>query len=355
MPKGHLMKDTPFKKGFGSDNHSGVHPQILQNLLQINSSHAPSYGTDSLTKETDQIFQNLFGKEYIPYYVFNGTAANVLSLKSLMKTWQSVLCTQISHLNSDECGAPEAMGGLKLIPVPEDKYGKLTPEALSPFLTRKGDQHFSQVEVISITQPTELGTVYTHEEIQALVQFAKKHHLKIHVDGARLANAMEHLQCDFKQWLQLCPADAISFGGTKNGLLGCEAILLKDSQSQKTFKYIRKQNMQLPSKMRFIAAQFKTYFENNLYQEIAAHSRIQAQLLAKKLKPFQQIEILYPVESNAVFIKLPKPWTAPLKNNKFFYIWDPEVWSARLMTSFDTTPDDIDDFIETVKELCHDS
>lgn len=345
------MSVTLFKKGFGSDNHSGVHPTILQSLCQANISHTPSYGMDPLSVQLNDRLIQLFGKETEGFFVFNGTAANTLSLKALVNSWNSVLVADISHLNVDECGAPEAIAGIKLIPVKTNSEGKLTVEALEKHILRLGDQHYSQVGCISVTQPTELGTVYTIEELEEISAFAKKNKLKLHMDGARLTNATEHLRINFKQLREIFPMDALSFGGTKNGLMGAEMVLLWEESYKKNFRYIRKQAMQLPSKTRFFASQFLTWLEKDLYKEIANHSHEMACQLKGKLGKFQEIEVLYPVESNAVFIRFPKPWTNTLKKSHFFYIWDPEVWSARLMTSFDTTEKDIEDFCNTIQSL----
>ncbi|MCB0407314.1 MAG: low specificity L-threonine aldolase [Bdellovibrionales bacterium] len=345
------MLEINFKKGFGSDNHSGIHPHILKALFEVNKSHAPSYGTDSITELVRKKFCSLFGNNAQPFYVFNGTAANVLSIKTLIESWQSVLCSDISHLNIDECGAPEAIAGVKLIPVKSNSQGKLTPEELEKHMIRLGDQHFSQPGLLSITQPTELGTVYTLEELSELHEFAQKYQLKIHIDGARLANAAFYLKVTFKEILQVFPADAVSFGGTKNGLLGGEAVLLWNPDHIKKFKYVRKQNLQLPSKMRFLSIQFYTYLQDDLYLKIAEHSHMMAKLLEEKIKGLPHIHICYPVESNAVFIQFPKKWTTSLKENKFFYIWDSQHWIARLMTSFDTTESDINEFQSSLLQL----
>lgn len=345
------MSVTLFKNGFGSDNHSGVHPGILEALLQVNRSHTASYGMDPLSDTLNEKLKNLFGPETEGFFVFNGTAANTLSLKALLNSWNSVLVADISHLNMDECGAPEAIAGVKLVPVATDKHGKLTVKELEKHMTRLGDQHFSQPGCLSITQPTELGTVYSVEEMNALRDFARKFQLKLHMDGARLVNATEILNISFLQLREHFPMDALSFGGTKNGLLGGEMVLLWEESLKKDFRYIRKQGMQLPSKTRFFAAQFLAWLENNLFREIARHSHQKARELETRLRQYPEIQVLYPVESNAVFIQFPKAWTSTLKKSRFFYIWDPEIWSARLMTSFDTTENDIDEFCKTIESL----
>ncbi|MEO0336037.1 MAG: aminotransferase class I/II-fold pyridoxal phosphate-dependent enzyme, partial [Pseudomonadota bacterium] len=218
-----------FQPSLGSDNHSGVHPKILQALVDVNVSHSPSYGTDPITAKVNKTFQGLFGDRCQPFFVFNGTAANVLCIQSLIPSWQSVICTDVSHLNLDECAAPERIAGVKLETVPS-RDGKLNVNELEDLMIRKGDQHFSSPGLISITQPTELGTVYTLKELSDIRAFASRHELLIHVDGARLSNCLIALDCSFEDIVQTLKPDAISFGGTKNGLLGVEAVLLFDDQ-----------------------------------------------------------------------------------------------------------------------------
>ena len=339
-----------FQPSLGSDNHSGVHPDILNALVNSNVSHCSSYGTDDLSQKCFKKFESLFGNRAKSFFVFNGTAANVLSLKALCPSWQSVICTDVSHLNLDECGAPEAIAGIKLVTAPSQN-GKLDPSRLENLMIRNGDQHHSQIGAISITQPTELGTVYSEDELLEIKKFAVAHDLKIHVDGARLANAMSYLDVSFHNFVEILKPSAISFGGTKNGLLGCEAVILFEPEIAKTFKFIRKQNMQLPSKSRFMAAQFLAYLNDDLYLKIARESHQKAVELSSALKDVSEIQQLYPIQSNAVFISFPKAWTKPLRNSLFFYIWDEIHWSARLMTSFDTTHEHISQFVETAKKL----
>ncbi len=346
-----MAADFENKNSFGSDNHSGVHPQILEAVVKANVSHAPSYGTDALSGALSVKVKSLFGSSAEPFLVFNGTAANTLALKAILKPWQSVICSDISHLNLDECAAPESIAGLKLIPARSNAHGKLTPDALKAHLVRFGDQHFAQPGALSVTQPTELGTLYTLEELRALAQMARAHNLKLHIDGARLSNAVFKLDISFRTLLEEFPADALSFGGTKNGLLGAEMVILWNKELVQDFKYIRKQNMLLPSNTRFLAVQMLTYLEDDLYLQIAEHSCLMASRLAEDLRAFRSLQILHPVESNAVFTQFPKAWTATLRDSLFFYIWETDPWTARLMTSFDTSDSDRSQFIETVRRL----
>lgn len=329
-------------KGFGSDNHSGVHPEILKKIISANTDHEPSYGTDSYSQLAITEFKKLFGSSVDVHFVYNGTAANVLCLRAAIKNYESFLCSDVSHLNIDECGAPEFFSG-KLITVPS-KNGKIIFSELENYLIRKGDQHYSQPRLISITQPTELGTCYTINEIKAICELAKKNNMYVHIDGARFTNAVQNLNSTYKEMTADLGVDLVSFGGTKNGLAFGEAVLIFNKDLQKDFKYIRKQSAQLPSKTRFIASQFLGYFENNLCYQIAEHSLKMAQLLKSELQKFSVIEITEATESNAVFAKIPKQFISVLREKYFFYVWNEKTFECRLMTSWDTTPEDIQAF-----------
>lgn len=339
-----------FPRGFGSDNHSATHPEILQAFIEAQKDHAPSYGTDDYSEQAQQLFKKHFGPQCEAYFVFNGTAANVLSLKVLTKSYQSVFCSDISHLHVDECGAPEVLGSFKLWPL-ASKNGKMNLEDLKKNLIRRGDQHFSQFRVVSLTQPTEYGTTYSLQELKEISQWAHSEGLKVHIDGARLCNAVRSLQTDFKQMITDLNIDAVSFGGTKNGFAFGEAVLIFNSELKEDMKYYRKQLTQLPSKTRFIAAQFKKYLENNLWQKIADHSLSQAQLLRKLLSEIPQIEITQPTQSNVVFAKIPPALVKELRKSYFFYVWDEKTFECRLMTSWDTQEEEIYGLIKKVKEL----
>lgn len=337
-------------KSLGSDNHSGVHPLILESLVNINQGHSPSYGTDELTREVISLFKSLFGNSAEPFFVFNGTAANVLSLKTFLKSYESVICASDSHLNVDECGAPEAIAGCKLIPLPSPQ-GKISVDQCREVLTRRGDQHCAQARMISITQPTELGTLYSYEEMKELSKFCQDHQLYFHIDGARFIHAAHQLKKSFKELAEDIDVDVISFGGTKNGLLFGEAVIVFHPDKAKDLKFFRKQFMQLPSKVRFVSAQFKTLLENELWREISQKECAMANYLADQLKDIPEIQIVQPVQANSVFVKLPKTWIKPLKDSHFFYIWDEKKWVARWMLSFDIEKADIDQFVQKIQEL----
>ncbi len=334
-------------RSFGSDNHAGVHPLIMESILKANSDHAAAYGTDTLSKELSSVVKNILGEDWHWFHCFNGTAANVICLKSLVKSHQSVLCSEVSHLNLDECGAPEFHIGSKLITL-KHKNGKICLKDAKLKITRLGDQHFSQVKALSITQPTELGTSYSEKELEETAQFCKENNLFLHIDGARIPNASHSTKLAVKK--MIAHADAVSFGGTKNGLFGSELVLVKKEYAQDV-KFIRKQSMQLPSKTRFLAAQFLRFFQDDLYLKIAEHSCSMAIYLKEQIEKNTDLKANYRVESKAVFINFPKEILSELRKERFFYIWDDQTFEARLMTSFDTTKEEIDGFVVKLNAL----
>lgn len=338
------------KRGFGSDNHSGVHPDILASILAANQEHAPSYGTDEWTDKAIEEFQKRFGPQAQVFFVFNGTAANVTALRAITRPYQAVLCSDVAHINVDECGAPEFLAGCKIQSVPSVN-GKISVTELEKAFIRRGDQHFSQAQVLSITQPTELGTTYTLAELQTLIEWAKSKKLYVHIDGARLANAVQYLKTDFKTMTTDLGVDVVSFGGTKNGLMMGEAVIFLNKDLAKDFKYIRKQSTQLPSKSRFIACQFHTYLQNDLWKKISAHSYEMAMYLYDSVRDIPGVEVRDVPQSNAVFAKIPSTWVKKLRTHYFFYVWDEATFECRWMTSWDTQKEDIDGFTKLLKEL----
>lgn len=338
------------KRGFGSDNHAGTHPLILQSFAEANADHAPSYGTDDWTDQAMAEFRKHFGPDAQVFFVFNGTAANVTALRAITKSYQSVFCSDVSHINVDECGAPEQMAGCKLIPI-ASKDGKLSLQDLEEAFIRRGDQHYSQTQVLSLTQPTELGTTYSLEELRALIQWAKNKKLYVHLDGARIANAAQSLQLSFREFTTDLGVDVVSFGGTKNGLMMGEAVIFLNKTLAHDFKYIRKQSCQLPSKSRFIACQFLAYLRNNLWQDIASNSLARAEELYEAVKEIPGVTLRGRPQSNAVFAKIPAHWVKPLREKYFFYVWDENTFECRWMTSWDTKSEDIQGFAQALKEL----
>ena len=338
------------KKGFASDNNSGVHPAIFKAMEAANSGHVVGYGDDPFTQKAITVFKNLFGKETELFFVFNGTGANVLSLSTVTQSFNSVICAETAHIQEDECGAPEKFTGCKLLPV-EPINGKLTPETIQQHLIGFDFEHHSQPRVISISQVTEMGTVYRPDEIRALAELAHKNNMLLHMDGARIANAAISLDMDFKEFTVDCGVDILSFGGTKNGMMIGEAVLFFNPELTINTKYIRKQSMQLYSKMRFVGAQFIAYFENDLWKETASKANKMAKLLEGEVKKIPEIKITQPVDANGIFAVIPRQIIEPLQNRFFFYIWDDTKPEVRWMTSFDTTEKEIHEFVALIKEL----
>lgn len=337
-------------KSFGSDNHSGVHPRILEAITEANLEHHVAYGDDSYTKEAEARFKTIFGKNSASYFVFTGTAANVLSLSSNSKSYQGIICTESAHIQTDECGAPEKYSGCKLLTVPSYN-GKMDPKDIKPYLSHIGFQHHSQPAIISISQGTELGTVYSIEEIKRIADIAHQNNLLLHIDGARLANACAFLKCNLSDCTISAGADILSFGGTKNGLMYGEAIVFADAKLAEGFPYIRKQAMQLASKMRYISSQFIAYLSNEQWRVTALHANSMAKLMEEKLKVIDQVKITRKVETNAIFATLPENVIKDLQKEFCFYIWNDRTLEVRWMTSWDTTPNDIDNFVRTLSDI----
>ena len=336
------------KRGFASDNNSGVHSEIMKAILEANEGHTIAYGDDIYTDRAKAKFYEHFGNDIDIYFVFIGTAANVLGLNTATRSWNSVICAETSHINEDECGAPEKFNGFKLLSV-ETPDGKLTVDLIQKHMKRFDFEHHSQPKIISITQATELGTVYTANEIKILADFAHQNKMYLHMDGARIANAAVALNMEFKEFTVDLGVDILSFGGTKNGMMYGEAILFLNKELGQDFKYVRKQGMQLASKMRFISAQFERYLSDNLWYENAKHSNRMAKLLASKIKDIPQIQITQKVEANGIFAIVPKEIIPKLIKEYFFYEWDEARNEVRWMTSFDTQEDDIINFVDLIK------
>lgn len=337
------------KRGFASDNNSGIHPNILKAINEANEGHVTGYGGDRYTYEAIEIFKNHFGSETDVYFVLNGTGANILSIATLTHSFHSVICPATAHIMVDECGAPEKFSGCKLIPV-DVPNGKLTPELIRPHLHGFDFEHHSQPKLISISQATELGTLYTVDEIKAITDLAHQHNMYVHLDGARIANAAVTLDLPFKAFTKDAGVDVVSFGGTKNGMMMGEAVLFFNPELSKQAKYFRKQSAQLFSKMRFVSAQFLTYFENDLWKENAAHSNRMAAILAEKVAALG-IQITQKVEANGVFAILDNEIRDQLQKAYFFYPWDENKHEVRWMTSFDTREEDIENFCNQLEML----
>ena len=349
MPKSQRVS-RDFARGFGSDNFSGIHPKALAAIAAVNTGHAKAYGNDPVTSRAEEAFRAHFGVDARVYFVFNGTAANVLSLTALTRSFHSVFCAEGAHLNVDECGAPEKNLGCKLIPVPAPD-GKVTVERLAHLVRDFGNPHKTQPRVLSLSQATELGTAYTPAEIRKLARFAHGLGLRVHMDGARLANAAAHLGISLKAMTRDCGVDVLSFGGTKNGLMCGEAVVFFHPDDARDFPNIRKQGMQLASKMRFVAAQFQAYLSGNLWLRNARHANRMARLLAQMAGAVPGVEIVQRVEANSVFARLPQAAIAPLQEKFFFYVWNEERREVRWMCSFDTEEKDLRGFATWLRKI----
>jgi len=338
------------KRSFASDNNAPVHPAIMQAIIDANADDYVSYGDDPFTTKAKLLFNEKFGTETEVFFVFNGTGANVSAISHLIKPWQTMMCSSLAHIHHDECGAPEKFSGSKLHAIPSAD-GKINPSQLAPFLHSVGFEHHAQPGIISITQATEMGVVYTPEEIGDIARFAHQNHLYLHVDGARIANAVASLGHTLQEVVTNTGVDVISFGGTKNGLMMGEAVVFLNPELAKGFPYVRKQAMQLASKMRYISAQFIEHFKDDLWLKTAKHANRMAKLLAEKINRLPGIHITVPVQTNAVFATVPPHIIQPLQEKYFFYIWNPENSEVRWMAHFNTTEEDIDDFVNTLQSL----
>jgi threonine aldolase len=336
-------------RSFASDNNAGVHPEVLAAITRANEGHVVGYGDDPYTESAKKKFEEHFGTGIAVYFTFNGTGANVLGLQALTRPYNAILCSDYAHICVDECGAPEKQTGCKLIPLPHQD-GKITVDQVKHAYHGIGDQHHVQAKVISITQSTEMGTVYTPEEIQALARFAHEHDMFLHMDGARIANAAASLGQTLRQATRDLGVDVLSFGGTKNGIMGGEAVVFFDEALSADFLYLRKQGMQLASKMRFIAVQFEALLTNDLWRRSAEHSNRMARALEAEVRKIPQARIAWPVEANGVFAQIPRHAVETIKERYFFYPWIEEECIVRWMCSFDTTEEDIKDFAQVVAE-----
>jgi threonine aldolase len=341
---------TAFFRGFASDNNAGVHPEVLAAIQRVNQGHVRGYGHDPVTEEAEGIFRRHFGPDTRAWFVFNGTAANTLAIQAVTRPYHAVICSAMAHLNMDEAGAPERFTGCKLL-LADRPDGKLRPEDVTRFLGGRGDEHRVQPRVVSLTQATEVGTVYRVEEVKAIAETAHKHGLLVHMDGARIANAAVSLGVPFRAFTTDAGVDLVSFGGTKNGLLGAEAILFLNGLGPEDFPWVRKQGMQLASKMRFLAIQFVALLSDDLWHRNAEHANRLARLLAERVKTVPGVKITQPVEANGVFAIVPPQHIPALQEHSFFYVWNPETSEVRWMVSWDTTEEDVERFAKAVREV----
>ena len=336
-------------RAFASDNWAGVHPEVLAAMTAANVGHVPSYGDDTYTHEAISRIRRELGEDAEVFLVFSGTAANVLCLQSMVQSHQAVICAETAHVHNHECGAAEKHIGCKLLPVPSPN-GKITVAGIREHLHDFGNEHHVQPRAITITQATEYGTVYTPAEIRAIADYAHSHSLLVHMDGARIFNAATYLDVPLRAITSAAGIDALSFGGTKNGLVAGEAVVFFKQVLADDFEFRRMQGMQLSSKMRFIAAQFNALLTNDLWKRSATHANKMAQLLARGLSEIEGISLTQEVQANEVFAIIPAKVIPRLQERWQFHVWNESMSEARLITSFDTTEDDIADFLEVARE-----
>lgn len=344
-----IRRHDPLSRGFASDNYAGAHPEILAALALANEGHQIAYGEDVYTGHLQEVVRGHFGSAAEVYPVFNGTGANVVALQAVTERWGAVVCAESAHINVDECGAPERVGGLKLLTVPTP-HGKLTPELIDRQAWGWEDEHRAQPQVVSITQTTELGTCYTPEEIREICDHAHERGMKVHLDGSRLANAAAALGLPLRAFTTDAGVDLLSLGGTKNGLLFGECVVVLDPDAVKAMKHLRKLSMQLASKMRFVSVQFEALLAGDLWLRSAAHANAMARRLEEGVRTVPGVEVLHPVQSNAVFARLPHDVSERLQKRYRFYFWDEGAGDVRWMCAFDTTEEDVDGFVALLKE-----
>ncbi|GAB2977376.1 threonine aldolase family protein [Nocardioides montaniterrae] len=342
-----IQRHDPERVGFASDNYAGAHPEVLEAIARANGGHVTAYGADPYTEALPDLFAPLFGEGIEVYPVWNGTGANVVSLMAMTERWDAVVCTSDAHINTDECGAPERIGGLKLLAIPA-KHAKLTPELLSIPVREFEDEHRARPSVLSLTQSTEHGTVYTPAEVKALADIAHGHGMAVHMDGARIANAAAALGVPVRAFTRDAGVDVISFGGTKNGMLYGEAVVVLSPERLRGELYLRKLSMQLSSKMRFVSAQLEALLTDDLWLRGAAHANAMARRLAAGVEGIHGISVTSPVHANAVFARLPRAVAERVEKDFPFYLWDETDHAhpvARWMCSFDHTEAHVDAFV----------
>jgi threonine aldolase len=339
----------PAFAGFGSDNHSGVHPDILNALRNVNDGYVVAYGLDTYTTQAIEQLKKVFGKKSAIFFVYNGTAANILGLRTVTDSYHSIFCAESAHLTVHECCGPENYIGCKLVNIPTPD-GKLTIDLIEPNIIGVDDPHMAQPHVISITQATERGTVYRPNEIQKLADFAHNHGMLLHMDGARLSNAAAFLKVGLNDVSGNVGVDVLSFGGTKNGMMYGEAVVFFDAHLAKNFEFIRKQGMQLTSKMRYISAQFSAFLTNDLWLRNASHANEMAQLLAKNLQGIPGVMITQKVEANMVYAVIPSHCITTLQKQYYFHRFNERTCEVRLMCSFTTQPEDVLSFVSAIRK-----
>ncbi|MEU7156342.1 threonine aldolase family protein [Streptomyces chrestomyceticus] len=342
-------RHDPAVRGFASDNYAGAHPEVLAALALANGGHQVAYGEDEYTEALQRTVRSHFGQTAEAFPVFNGTGANVVALQAMTDRWGAVICADTAHIHVDECGAPERVGGLKLLTVPTED-GKLTPELIDREAYGWDDEHRAMPQVVSITQNTELGTVYTPDEVRAICEHAHERNMLVHLDGSRIANAAASLDVPMRAFTNAVGVDVLSLGGTKNGALFGEAVVVINPDAVRAMKHVRKMSMQLASKMRFISVQLEALLTRDLWLRNARHANSMAQRLAAGVREVDGVQILHPVQANAVFARLPHDVTERLQKRYRFYFWDEAAGDVRWMCSFDTTEEDVDGMLTALRE-----
>jgi len=348
------LEDRKVWRGFASDNYAGVHPELFEAMMAVNEGHEKAYGDDFVTGELTKVFKEHFGSSAEVFPVFNGTGANVVALAAVLDRWEAVICAETAHINADEGGAPEKMAGIKLwtVPTPE---GKLTPELIKPHLFDIGSVHRAQIAAISITQTTELGTLYSVAEVKALAEFAHENNLVLHMDGARLSNAAAALDASFRAFTTDAGVDLVSFGGTKIGALAAEAVVVLNSDRlAKSIPFLRKTSMQLPSKMRFVSVQLMALLDNDLAIRSARHANAMAKALDAGVRELAElsggrVSVPNPTQANAVFPLLPSEIIETLQEKYWFYLWDHRTGQVRWMCAWDTRPEDVQGLLDALR------
>ncbi|MCA1753811.1 MAG: aminotransferase class I/II-fold pyridoxal phosphate-dependent enzyme [Spirochaeta sp.] len=346
---GDEMDSTIPQRFFASDNAAPVHARVMEALADCNTGHQLSYGADPVTERCQSMFRELFGKQSETFLVYNGTGANVVSIAAALRSYQAVICSDVAHINTDECGAVEALTGCKLLPVATTD-GKVSVDRCAALLPDPNFVHHVQPGLLSLTQSSELGTIYNPDELRSLCDFAHEHGLLVHMDGARIANAAAALGCSLAEVSMECGVDLLSFGGTKNGLMFGEAIVCRNPNALPALAFLRKQTAQLNSKMRYIAAQFEALLQDELWKENAMRANKAAATLTAGLKEFPELRWPVQVQANAVFVQVPLEWIPYLQRHELFYVWQPEQGLIRLMCSYDTEEQDIDRLLSRFRE-----
>ncbi len=338
-------------QSFASDNYAAVLPEIMDALATVNQEHAASYGNDPYTQKTIQKFREIFEADVDVYFVFNGTGANVLSISAATQSFHSILCADTSHLYNDESSAPETFTGCRFFPITANSQGKIQPDAIAGKIIRKGDVHFPQIRMLSITQSTEYGTVYSLEELRAIGELCRNQDLYYHIDGSRFFNAAAALDCSLSEMSTKVGVDILSLGGTKIGMMYGEAVVVFHPDLKKQIRFKHKQSMQLASKTRYISAQYEALLNKELWREKAKHANEMAQYLALELSKINGIHLTHQVDANAIFACIPKAWNEPLMEHTPFYVWREDINEVRLMCAWDTGKAQVDAFIAKAQQI----